>query len=310
MSEGTGEAWPLVSVVIRSMDRPTLTDALASLAAQNYPRLEAVVVNARGGTHSALPAAGPGRDFRLVNQHGAGLGRALACNVGLDAVAGDWVIFLDDDDLLLPKHLSRLVAALRGQSTYRAAYAGVQVEGSSDVYDRPYDRAALLAGNFLPIHAVLFARSLLAEGCRVDTDLPLFEDWDFWLQVAQLTDYLHVPGVSAVYRRDLGASGHASDADARGAALTTFYRRWHLRVDSSWWAAASLLLDQQRMALADYAKEQSDLRAASEREISRITDLLAAANFELRAMRLSFSWRVTAPLRLIRALFAGGYSKK
>lgn len=293
MSEGLGEAWPLVSVVIRSMDRPTLTDALASLAAQDYPRLEAVVVNARGGTHSALPAAGPGRFFRLVNQHGAGLGRALACNIGLDAVAGDWVIFLDDDDLLLPNHLSRLVAALRGQSACRAAYAGVQVEGCSDIYDRPYDRAALLAGNFLPIHAVLFARSLLTEGCRVDTDLPLFEDWDFWLQVAQLTDYLHVPGVSAVYRRDLGASGHALADGNRFAALRSFYARWQQRADAGWWADALIFLDVER--------DRRDKQLAEmKQEIVFLTGNLQKNKKHLANLLNSTSWRITAPLRWLR----------
>lgn len=308
---------PLLSVIIRSMDRPTLGDALASLAGQTHPRLEAVVVNAKGGEHSPLPMAGPGREFRLIGQGGPAQGRAAACNLGLQAVRGEWVLFLDDDDLLLPDHLARLLTALLGQSgasPCRAAYAGVQVEECAEVYDRPYDKAALLAANFLPIHAVLFARSLLDEGCAVSTALPLFEDWDFWLQIASRTDYLHVPGVSAIYRRALGASLHAQDDARRAAALVTFYRRWHERADAGWWAAAAVLQDRQRESLQRYAQQQQERVTALEQENAsyqaetqdlvqqRAALQVTVTELEARldALTTSTSWRLTAPLRAFR----------
>ncbi|MFI3184748.1 MAG: PIG-L family deacetylase, partial [Methylococcaceae bacterium] len=45
---------PLVSVIIRSMDRLTLSEALDSVALQTYPNIEVVVVNAKGEEHSKL----------------------------------------------------------------------------------------------------------------------------------------------------------------------------------------------------------------------------------------------------------------
>jgi hypothetical protein len=60
-------------------------------------------------------------------------------------------------------------------------------------------------GNFLPIHSVLFHRSLLDAGCSFDGAFDLYEDWDFWLQVETHTPMGFVPGVSAAYRIQPGS---------------------------------------------------------------------------------------------------------
>ncbi|MDP2253942.1 MAG: glycosyltransferase, partial [Thiobacillus sp.] len=46
---------PLVSIIVRSMGRPELRLALESIAAQDYPRVEVILVDASGGTHPPLP---------------------------------------------------------------------------------------------------------------------------------------------------------------------------------------------------------------------------------------------------------------
>jgi len=45
---------PLVSIIIRSMDRPTLSDALDSVALQTYPNIEVIIVNAKGTSHQTV----------------------------------------------------------------------------------------------------------------------------------------------------------------------------------------------------------------------------------------------------------------
>ena len=96
---------PLASILIRSMDRPTLTRALRSAAAQTWPNLEIVVVAACGAGHRALPATFEGRALRLIASTRP-LARAEAANAALEAARGAWLNFLDDDDELLPDHLS------------------------------------------------------------------------------------------------------------------------------------------------------------------------------------------------------------
>ncbi len=48
---------PSVSIVVRSIGRPTLERALASIAAQDHPAIEIVIVAASGSNHPALPGA-------------------------------------------------------------------------------------------------------------------------------------------------------------------------------------------------------------------------------------------------------------
>ena len=71
---------------------------------------------------------------------------------------------------------------------------------AAGVLDEPFDATRLWLANYLPIHAVLFARDLVAAGARFDEDLEVYEDWDFWRQLAERQTFLHVGGVSATYR--------------------------------------------------------------------------------------------------------------
>ncbi len=105
---------PLVSILVRSMDRPTLQRALQSAAQQTWPNLEIVVVAACGRSHRSLPDSILGRPLRLIlPDPDRCLSRPEAANACLDAARGEWLNFLDDDDELLPEHLATLLNAPR-----------------------------------------------------------------------------------------------------------------------------------------------------------------------------------------------------
>lgn len=229
---------PLVSVLIRSMDRDTLADALASVAAQTYDAIEVVVVNAGRQPHRPLGEHCGRFALRLVEPGGAGLARPAAANRAMAEARGDWLLFLDDDDLLDPDHISRLQAALAAAVDHQVAYAGVRLRNAagqgSAVLDEPFDATRLWLANYLPIHAVMFARRLHAEGARFDEALPVYEDWDFWHQLARSHRFLHVPGVSATYRL-IGDSGLSAGRDEALSheARQAVYRKWLPQMDSA-----------------------------------------------------------------------------
>ena len=241
---------PLVSVLVRSTDRPTLDEALDSVAVQTYGNVEIVVVDACG-RHRQLPTEWKGMTLRLVSR-GERLPRAAAANVALEAARGDWLLFLDDDDLLLPDHLQRLVACVRRQGAGCAAYAGVRVVGPDgvelEVFDEPEAAVRLWATNVLPIHAVLFPRTVVEEGARFDEHLDPYEDWDFWLRLTGYVRLVHVAGVSAIYRSHLGESAADATVDpeaevARVRARLAVLSRWLPRLSPSRFDA---LLDVER----------------------------------------------------------------
>ena len=112
---------------------------------------------------------------------GCSLSRPKAANLGLENAKGNWLIFLDDDDLFDPDHIAGLIQALHQNPQIMAAYAGVRVEVEAGqvttLFNSSYDQRKLFATNFIPIHALLFSRSLVvAGGARFDENMEIYED--------------------------------------------------------------------------------------------------------------------------------------
>ncbi|NEX19367.1 glycosyltransferase [Thiorhodococcus mannitoliphagus] len=223
---------PLVSVIVRSMARPELADALNSIALQTYPNIETIVVQASAGPPMSCPERVGHVPVRLLRGDGA-LPRSHAANLGLEHARGEYLAFLDDDDWWLPEHLAALVP-LMSAGPERAVYSGVrcvrEAEGDwveAHGFNAAFEPDRLLVENFIPIHSVLFHRSLYEEGCRFDPALDVYEDWDFWVQVSRLTGMRHHAEITAIYRL---ASGAGFGVDAEGSevaeALERFLAKW------------------------------------------------------------------------------------
>lgn len=220
---------PLVSVLIRSMDRATLEKALDSVALQTYPNIEVVVVNAAGVPHRPLGTFCGRYPLRLV-ETGAALQRSRAANMALDHAAGELLLFLDDDDWLAADHIEKLARLLLASPEGLAVHTATAcVDGagtpSGPVFERPYRAVFQMMGNFLPIHSVLFRREALKKGCRFDESLAIYEDWDFWLQVGRFSDIPMAPGVSAFYRLHQSSGVH-NEASLAGESHRKIYRKW------------------------------------------------------------------------------------
>ena len=200
---------PLVSILVRSMDRPTLQRALDSIAAQDYPNVE-VVVAAASAAHRDLPERCGAFPLRLVRTVRP-LKRAEAANVALEAARGDWFNFLDDDDELLPMHVSRLRAALDASKGVRLAHSmSMEIGADGTLLARHGSRfkpwRQLDTGFFRP-NCAMFASSLLDDGAYFDARFEILEDMDFFVQCAQRTPFVFVPEATTRYYVDAGDSG-------------------------------------------------------------------------------------------------------
>jgi len=234
---------PEISVVVRTRDRPELlAQALASLAESTYRRLQVVLVN-DGGEPPEIPEGFPLLVERVDLKENQG--RAAAANAGVAAATGDYIAFLDDDDVVAPEHLAVLADAVAGagvQVAYTdAAVAVYDVAGSEErdldlgahgwvcrerrlPYSRDFDPERLLLDNYIPFNTLLIERALfdaVAEEVTVegsdedaglpgpfDSGLPFFEDWDFLIRLARRTRFHHLPRVTCEYRHFRGGGHH------------------------------------------------------------------------------------------------------
>jgi tetratricopeptide (TPR) repeat protein len=234
------EALPKVSVVVRSMGRPELVDALSSLALQTYADVEVIVVDATGGRHPPLPPLPAPLDVRLIDA-GRPLARAPAANVGFVAATGDLFGMLDDDDCLEPTHVARLVARTREADHPDLVHSAGWlldryhriVNERSDAYDA---LTAYFVSPFLPM-AVLFARAHWDRGLRFDESFDVLEDWDFLLQLLQHARVGRVRAYTHFFFQEAGTSGTGIGRN-RGAPMLAMQQRlhdrWRLRRNSQW----------------------------------------------------------------------------
>lgn len=178
------EARPLISVVVRADDAQILSHALASLTAQEYDQIEVVLVWF-GATPPDLSAFDV-LDIRIVageTQRGRNL------NIGIAHARGEYIAFLDQDDVVYPEHLALLLAELHGRPDVDVAYSGcrvascrrdgaqVKVTGEVTVMNRRIEAGRLLTGNLIPNNALLFRASSFRT-LRFDETLDAYEDWE------------------------------------------------------------------------------------------------------------------------------------
>ena len=113
-----------VSIIIPTRNRrDLLRQALKSARAQTWADVEMLIVDeaSTDGTAAMLAAEFP--DLRVV-KHDKPRGPGGARNSGIAATDSDWVLFLDDDDLLHAKHVEALVKASRGMTDITSIVSG------------------------------------------------------------------------------------------------------------------------------------------------------------------------------------------
>ena len=249
----------LASVIMPTHDRAdVISQSLDSVLAQTYRPLELVVVDdgSTDGTSARVEAwslGGCADDeaflLRLVRQDHSGAPAARNC--GLVRSRGEFIQFLDSDDLLHPNKIEKQVARLgrdeRIDLTYaRTAYFTETVDWTADPYGRLPEAderplTAYLLGGCWPTMSALFRRRACHDVGPWDEQARVLEDWDYSIRImlgGACLDYLDE--TLLLYRQ-----GHGVRPTVTGRALSPQSLRNRCALTARWvqWIRAAGQLD-------------------------------------------------------------------
>ena len=218
-SEASGSLKPKVSILIRTTPGrlARLREAVASVFNQTYENIELVIVEDGGSAAEGYTNPLQTRDSAVAIQYISlpKMGRCRSGNVALKASTGEFICFLDDDDLLYADHVEVLVDALTKAPELGGVYAlafqvDTQVQSLEKwrytdilhkvIYRQPFDRAILWHHNFMPIQSVMFRRELYEIYGGFDADLDNLEDWNLWVRYTQNRPFHLIEKVTSLYR--------------------------------------------------------------------------------------------------------------
>jgi cellulose synthase/poly-beta-1,6-N-acetylglucosamine synthase-like glycosyltransferase len=202
---------PRVSVIVPTYNRAyVIREALDSLLAQTYQDFEAIVVDDGSTDDTAEVVSRYGPPIRYLRRESNG-GAGAARNDGIRASEGEFVTFVDADDLYLPRRLEASLAALEASPDCGGAYAEMH-EVAPD--GKPLTLRLAAAGfhasgwvfrgqllHFaLHTNTVTVRRRCFDEVGLFDEALRAYEDQHMWLRLTHRYRFACVPEPLAVYR--------------------------------------------------------------------------------------------------------------
>ena len=182
---------PRVSVIIPTYNRAQFIEAaIVSVLEQTFSDYEIIIVD-DGSTDNTRQVVEPYLDrAQYVYQENGGAG--MARNHGLRLARGEYIAFLDSDDLFMPHKLERQIAYLEANPAVGLVYAGHEFIHEDGRYfstqrvrtaDAAYPR--LMADCRIALPSVLVRRSVLDAVGGFDETMRIGQDVDLWLRIAR-----------------------------------------------------------------------------------------------------------------------------
>lgn len=210
---------PLVSVVIASYNREQfIVDAIRSVQHQTVDDIEIIVVD-DGSTDSTQQILNNfGDSINVINQPNQG--RSAARNKGVNNARGDYIAFLDSDDIWLHDKLDKQLNLLVKQPKVGLVHTFSDVVDEHGVLIRKYTdqryklyHSSIKAGysyESLSERCIMFLSTVMVRrDCwkrvgPMDADIPAFEDWDWYLRASRQTEISTIPEVLVHFRLHSG----------------------------------------------------------------------------------------------------------
>lgn len=203
----------LVSVIIPTHDRSELlTNAINSVLSQTYSNLEILIIDDNSSDNTEQIVKEIKNSKILYFKNNVSLGSAGARNIGIKNSKGEFIAFLDDDDIWYTDKLRKQIECFKNEKVglvyssidlsfnrYKITYPTMpQKKGSiyKDLLIRNYVGGTI---------SVVVRRTALNDEILFDKSFPAREEYDLWIRISKKweIDYIKEPLAKAFYRNEI-----------------------------------------------------------------------------------------------------------
>lgn len=196
-----------VTVVIPTHNRLNcLAELLEALTRQTFKQFEVVVVNDGGEPVERILELYPELEVRLFDL--CKVGHVSARNLGVERATTEYILLCDDDDLLLPCHIERMLGEI---GNYDLVYSDVEIfdylidenqarkPTARFLFAYEYDLTAMRRFSTFVPSGCLYRCELHQRIGNFDAEVDNYWDWDFFLRAAAMGRVKRVPVASVLY---------------------------------------------------------------------------------------------------------------
>ena len=200
---------PLISIIMPAYNgEKTIRETVESVISQTESDWELIAID-DGSQDSTVEILSSIGDPRVKVLSYSNAGPSASRNRGIAHARGDYISFIDADDLWTPDKLESQLQALQNNPQAAVAYSWIDFIDESSQFARRGSHlsvngnvyANLLIVNFLESGSnPLIRREALTEVGGFDESLTHGEDWELWLRLAASYDFVAVPSAQVLYR--------------------------------------------------------------------------------------------------------------
>jgi glycosyltransferase involved in cell wall biosynthesis len=249
MNDISQSSSPIVSVVIPVRNcRDYIDESVASVLSQSYGNLELIVIDDGSDDDDYTRLLDLDPRVRVARLAGSGVSKAR--NVGMTMARGQYIAFLDADDVWFPGKLEAQVCYFENNPEVGVVFGGFirWLPDRQGVF-RPSDELAstvcsdarcdparsgwlylrLLNGLLVGMNTAVIRRSIYESVGGFNESMRQAEDYDFWLKASRLMEMHSLVGPVALYRIHSASAMHRLASESGLASLLRSARlRWGL----------------------------------------------------------------------------------
>jgi len=185
-----------ISLIVSTYNRSNLLKkTIKSVLAQSFKDIELIVVDDCSTDDTEQVVKGFGNNIRYLKTNKNSGSDSKPKNLGIQKANGEYIAFLDDDDIYRPDALKILYKYAKTGADI--TYGDYLIENNGKMekgWSLPFSASRLSQMNYIAMSVVLIKREKLLEVGGFDEQIHKFKDWNLWIRMQKYgCRFLHVP---------------------------------------------------------------------------------------------------------------------